>query len=181
MSCGCSKKGNKSGNIIEIEIVLTPLVWGPVLWKYLHCLSEKIGISGNKMIDTDQANYMEKILQLLPVIIPCIECQQHAKEYYVINPVPSLKGLYNGELKSIVRMWLFLFHNHVRILKGQSVMESIEVYIETYQTILNKTEYQLIINSIIGAVRQGWVKMDQWRKWYSYSERLRIISGNVVV
>jgi len=37
---------------------------------------------------------MESILQHLPHILPCNECQQHATQYLMDHPVPNLKGLY---------------------------------------------------------------------------------------
>ena len=39
----------------------------------------------------------------------------------------------------------------------------------------------MFIQSVAFAVRQGWVRVDNWRKWYSNSERLRILVGNIVI
>lgn len=43
-----------------------------------------------------------------------------------------------------------------------------------------KCEYTLFVQNVAYAVRQGWVRVDNWRKWYSTSEKVRIITGNVV-
>ena len=162
---------------------LDPSEWGPILWKYLHCLAEKVGTSGNKIVDTDQANYMEALLSALPLILPCTECQAHAAEYIAGHPLPSLKGLYNGELQRTVREWLFLFHNTVRERKGQTVLvQTADECAPLYANCtVAKCEYTSFIQSVAAAVRQGWVRMDNWRKWYSFSERMRILSGNMVI
>ena len=80
MPCGCGKK--KTGTIHFMgqpnSDVPEPEEWGPIVWKYLHFLTEKIGTTGNRIVDTDQANYMETLLTTLHLVIPCPECQAHA-------------------------------------------------------------------------------------------------------
>lgn len=183
MGCGCGKKGGAPQMMGPDRQPLYIDEWGPILWKYLHCLAEKIGTSGNTIVDTDQANYMETLLTTLHLVIPCIVCQAHATEYMAAHPVPSLRGLYKNELRDTVRLWLFLFHNAVRSRKEQPMLvPTIEECSALYQNChLAKCDYTNFIQSVAAAVRQGWVRIDHWRKWYSNSERLRIISGNVVI
>jgi len=184
MPCNCGK--NKNGTPLQLaehEIVLSPTMWGPILWKYLHCIAEKIGQSGNKIVDTDQANYMETLLTMLPFILPCKECQAHASAYIALHPIPTLRGLYNVELRTVVREWLFQFHNQVRASNSQDIIvQSIEDCQELYAACsIPKCDYTFLIQSVAAAIRQGWVRIDHWRKWYSNSERIRILSGNVVI
>lgn len=182
MGCGCGKKGAPPP-LMQQEQLLAPTEWGPILWKYLHCLAEKIGTSGNTVIDTDQANYMETLVTMLPLIIPCTECQGHAAAYLAAHPLPTLKGLYGATLTITVRMWLFEFHNAVRTQKGQPILiETVEGCAALYAgCLVQKCEYMAFIQSVAAAVRQGWVRIENWKKWYSYSERLRILSGNLIV
>lgn len=184
MVCGCSKKqGANAAAMIAAEHIGDPAEWGPFLWKYLHVLAEQIGRSGNTIVDTDQAQYMEAMVSTLPQVIPCMECQAHAATYLAANPVPPLKGLYGADLRARIRAWLFEFHQAVRIQKGQPILienaESCEALYANQQ--IPKCEYNGFVQSVAAAVRQGWVKLPQWRKWYSYSERIRILSGNVIV
>ena len=67
--------------------------------------------------------------------------------------------------------------------KGQDILvATVEDCAALYnECAVPKCEYTSFIQSVSAAVRQGWVRIDQWRKWYSYSERLRIISGNIVI
>ena len=183
--CGCGKK--KTGTVHFMGQTSSdtpdPEEWGPIVWKYLHCLTEKIGHSGNKIVDTDQANYMETIITTLHLIIPCPECQAHTAAYISNNPLPSIKGLYGENLRSTLRIWLYNFHNNVRSSKGQAIMigsadDCIGYYADCF---VPKCEYTLFVQNVAYAVRQGWVRVDNWRKWYSNSERLRIITGNIIV
>jgi hypothetical protein len=185
MPCGCGKKRTGTVHFMgqAASDVPDPVEWGPFVWKYLHCLAEKIGHSGNKIIDTDQANNMETLLSYLALVIPCPECQSHAAAYINANPTPQLKGLSGEELRSKVRAWLFAFHNHVRATKGQPiVISTIEECIQQYAACaLPKCEYNMFIQNVAYAVRQNWVRVDNWRKWYSTSEKLRILIGNIIV
>jgi hypothetical protein len=38
----------------------------------------------------------------------------------------------------------------------------------------------MVVQNIGYAVRQNWVKIDIWRKWYSTSEKVRILLGNII-
>jgi Erv1 / Alr family len=185
MSCGCGRKNaaNQASVLAESQQLLTPPQWGPILWKYLHCLAERMGYSGNTIVDTDQANYMEMMITMLPLILPCTQCQAHAGGYLTISPLPPLRGLYGKPLRDTVRQWLFDFHNHVRKMTQQpEIVHTIAECITLYTGCsMAKAEYTAFVQSVAAAVRQGWVRMDNWRKWYSYSERIRIISGNVVI
>ena len=183
MPCGCGKKTDTVHFMGQPNSdVPNPEEWGPILWKYLHCLTEKIGFSGNTIVDTDQANYMETLLTTLHLVLPCPECQAHATSYIGSNPIPSLRGLYGEQLRNTVRNWLFMFHNHVRNTKGQPIIlnSSDECAGHYAGCFVPKCEYTLFVQNVAYAVRQNWVRVDNWRRWYSNSERMRIISGNIV-
>ena len=183
MPCGCAKKNAKTSELIQSEMdqLLPPTCWGPILWTYLHCIAERIGLSGNKIIDTDQANFVEILVTSLPSILPCTECQAHTAAYLAANPFPSLKGLYGDALRNAARVWLFTFHNYVREFKGQPIIADSPDFCKVTYSMLSKADYTQFVQCVAAAVRQGWVRIDQWRKWYSYSERLRILSGNIIV
>jgi hypothetical protein len=185
MPCGCGKK--REGTIHFMGNTSTdtpdPIEWGPIVWRYLHCLTEKIGFSGNPIVDIDQANHMETIINNLHLIIPCPECQSHAHSYISNNPLPSLKGLTGDNLRSTIRNWLFIFHNHVREIKAQPIIiNTVDECKENYNgCFIKRCEYDLFIQNGAYAVRLGWVKIENWRKWYTTSEKLRITIGNIVL
>jgi len=183
MGCGCGKKRDGAPLMALDSDPLAASEWGPILWKYLHCLAEKIGTTGNKIFDTDQANYMTTLLSMLPIVIPCMECQAHAGTYIAANPIPALQGLYGAVLQNTVRTWLFLFHNQVRAANNQPIMvNTVEDCSALYAGCsMPQCEYTSFVKSVAAAVRKGWVRIENWRKWYSNSERLRILTGNVVI
>jgi hypothetical protein len=126
---------------------------------------------------------MYTLLTTMHLILPCTDCQAHASAYISGNPLPQLKGLIGNRLKETVRAWLFTFHNAVRSQKGQPIMytspeECATVYASCF---VPNCEYTYFVQSVAFAVRQGWVRIDNWRKWYSNSERMRVLVGNIIV
>jgi hypothetical protein len=184
MPCNCGRKrASGAEEIASPLLVQEPAEWGPTLWTYLHSLAERLGGSGSPIVDTDQATYMEVLLQYLPHILPCNECQQHATTYVTQHPPPALKGLYGPALRVTAREWLFSFHQEVRVKKGQPLLlSSSEDCVSLYEhRLLSKIDYNRFVQTVTAAIRQGWIRMDHWRKWFSHSEKLRILSGNIVV
>lgn len=185
MPCGCGKKAAGTIHFMGSPNSDTPdpVHWGPILWKYLHCLTEKIGMSGNIIVDIDQSNHIDTLIHTLHLIIPCPECQAHAQAYISINPPPSLKGLNGDNLRATLRTWLFTFHNNVRMSKNQPiVINTLEECKAQYSgCALLKCDYDVLIQNGATAVQLGWVKIEHWRKWYTTSEKLRIITGNIII
>lgn len=186
MPCNCGRKrttGTEDIGLASPLLVQEPPEWGPTLWTYLHSLAERLGSSGSPIVDTDQATYMEVLLLLLPRILPCNECQQHAATYIQQHPPPTLKGLYGPTLRVTAREWLFAFHQDVRQRKEQPilVLTSDECAPLYQDRLLSKADYHRFIQTVTAAIRQGWIRLDEWRKWYSHSEKLRILCGNIVV
>jgi hypothetical protein len=184
MSCACGRKKNGTTDAAmerEANQLLLPTQWGPIMWKLLHVITEKIGQSGSNITDMDQANYVKTMITMLPSILPCADCQAHAEIYLAANPFPVLKNLYGPMLQHPIRTWLYTFHNHVRTMKGQDIIVSLEECSTLYgQTYVSKAEYTTLIECIVAATRQLWVKLDQWKKWYSVMERLRLLTGTIV-
>ena len=189
MGCGCGKKNAAPGGTVHFmgrdgsKKDADPADWGPILWKYLHCMAEKCGATNNAVMDADQANCLDTLLGTLHLILPCTECQAHAAAYVASHPAPQLKELHGAELRATVRNWLFEFHNHVRSTKGQPIMlRTPEECAATYaNSFVPKCEHTAFTQSVAFAVRQGWVRIEHWRKWYSTSERARLVLGNIVV
>jgi hypothetical protein len=184
MPCNCGRKRQSGAEEITSPLLVQePAEWGPTLWTYLHILAERLGTSGSSIVDTDQATYMEILLQHLPRILPCNECQQHAMTYLSEHPPPTLKGLYRDALRATVRQWLFDFHQAVRLQKEQPLMlDSAESCAVLYHDrSISKGDYHRFIQTVTAAIRQGWIRLDEWRKWFSHSEKLRILSGGIVI
>jgi hypothetical protein len=106
---------------------LTVDTWGPTFWKLLHLTATRMG-SDNAMVDDDAVNNMMWMVNYLHEILPCKECQGHAKAY-VFEHKFKPRGLYGSDLRAYVETYLMNFHNAVRTRKGQPVIiKTIDAY-----------------------------------------------------
>ena len=174
MPCGCGKK--KGANIVFDELANAsgdPLVWGPALWSILHILAAHIGHQG---MDLDQARDIQVLVTMLPQIIPCTECQGHSKTYLAANPFEPVKNV--DTLSVYVKTWLLTFHNAVRTQKGQPIeITTLEELDALYE---NETIQKCQLNSVAAnvsyGIRNGFVKADAWKRWFTILNRLKVMS-----
>ena len=71
---------------------VSPKVWGPQGWDFLHnCLTAAD--------ESSRVPYLQ-LLHLLPAILPCASCREHAALYVLKNP---------PELAADLKQWLLTF------------------------------------------------------------------------
>jgi len=178
MGCGCAKR--KGPGIVLDGTVGdgNPTTWGPVVWAVLHIFAERTGRSGTASVDTDQARELTQLINLLPAIIPCKECQGHSRVYIATHSFQCI-ALTGEALNTYVRTWLLTFHNEVRASKGQSIdvttLDQLATLYgsETIQTCQIKT----IISNVSYGIRTGIVKQDNWKRWHVHFNRLKVLTG----
>jgi hypothetical protein len=178
MPCGCGKKkGNASLFHEQAQATGDPVVWGPALWTILHVLAE---YCGNRGIDMDQARDFEVIVNHLPQVIPCEECQAHTKTYLAGTPFEAIKNAKGpGMLNPYVRLWLLTFHNAVRTQKGQSIdVTTLEQLRTLYGSeTIQQCHLGTLTANVNYGIRTGLVKIATWQRWYTLLNRLKVMSG----
>jgi len=154
-----------------------PETWGPPLWTLLHTLAERIGKSGAAFLDTDQARDMDSVVTLLPLVIPCAECQAHCRAYLTAHPFTSIK--YTGPALSVhVRTWLLDFHNAVRTANKQEIeITGIEALEALYHEPPPPCHLETFGANVLYGIRNGLVKMDSWKRWIVVYKRLKVLVG----
>lgn len=174
MSCGCSKKKGFAGSItIGERTSVSPEEWGPPLWKFLHCSAWRIGRSGNPLMDADDGRHIELLVTHLPEILPCKECQAHAREYIAANRPTGWSSLRGAALYGTVSAWLSTFHNSVRVRQGKEPITG-----ESYDgCTMAECEYKIIVDSVVYAASVGWVKKDAWKRWQRTFNQFRLQIG----
>lgn len=180
MGCGCKKKkGSIDIHIPNTQQPADPEEWGPIVWNALHCIAERIGQTGNKAVDTDQARAIEYVVFQLATILPCQECQQHYRTYLVNYKPVTWIGLYGEELRSTIRTWLFQLHNSVRQRTGKPIILSAPDECQQHYANceIKKCELDILIQSVNYAILNGWVRREAWKQWFIQFNRIRILVG----
>ena len=180
MGCGCGKKKALAAAIVAGSVVdsIDADEWGPVYWKILHCLSVRIGMIGDVISDTDHARAMEYLVGHLGEVIPCDECQGHARTYIEAHPIRWI-GLRGMTLRVAVETWIMDFHNDVRSRKGQEIeVADLAAYEATYDgcTII-ECEMEVITRAAKYAIDHNIVRPANWKRWMTEFRKLRLSVG----
>jgi hypothetical protein len=120
---------SKKNSVMEGPVTT---IWGPALWNLFHHLAE---LTGNKTIDTkeaDEKRLWRSYLYSLRACIPCARCKKHYIEYlngHSLEPVFRLK---RDQWGKALRTWLWTFHNHVRTESKQDLIFPEETLTSVY-------------------------------------------------
>lgn len=102
---------------------MTPKVWGPPVWIFLHTFSVNISEYGYSQIGMQFYSYLTRICRQLP----CPECSEHATKF-ISNVKPGiLKNKYD------MANMLCHFHNTVNARKKQPIFNNL--YLAMYENI----------------------------------------------
>lgn len=180
MGCGCGKKKELAATMVAGSVVYSADAeeWGPVFWKILHCFAGNCGRIGDLITDADDARTMSLLIGQLGFVLPCVECQSHARTWLTDYPV-NWTGLRGTTLRNSIQLWLFTFHNAVRARKGQPIMfatlaEANTTYIECK---IQPCEIEVITNSAKYAIDHQIVRLVAWKRWYQEFNRFRLRVG----
>lgn len=171
--CPNKKKVMPDGKVV-LEIDNSD--WGPVFWKVLHCLAEKVGNIPN--IIKDQSTDFFNVMYHFGKVLPCKICQQHYIDYLREHKIPWSKTLKDGNMLRIqIRNWLFELHNHVKTIQNQEIqVKTIEECIAMYSSCsIQENDVQFIISTIANASKLGIIKHDDAKRWSVFFRRLTIM------
>jgi len=89
--------------------------WGPILWKILHGIAERVGTIGVPLYEGDERRALVKWIHSVAKMIPCPSCKEHYDVYLKEHPVDDaiLKVIPLSELRTYVKTWFWELHNWV--------------------------------------------------------------------
>lgn len=124
--CSCQQKRNleltRQAQVAHQQLPATSSdQWGPILWKFLHIAAEKSYSVSQFVDDVVVGHIWNQIIQKFPHVLPCPDCQAHARTYLVNHPFDaSVKR--GKDLQTYLREYLFAFHADIRARKGQPIL-----------------------------------------------------------
>ena len=88
--------------------------WGPILWKILHGIAERVGTTGIPLYEGDERRGLIKWFYAIGKMIPCPSCKEHYDVYLKEHPVEqALRELPYEDLNKYVKTWFWELHNWV--------------------------------------------------------------------
>ena len=151
MPCGCEKD-----RYIDPE----GLGWGPLLWRVLHGLAERIG-SCTALFFNDERLTWTHLLTLTGEILPCELCREHYKKWIKANPIHDIKLLKGTELREFIRKWLWSLHDNIDKNLGKPSIDYTDLPI-LYAGINIELSFRYLKKIEKIAVQDGNVKLNSW-------------------
>lgn len=117
---------------------MSPNIWGPPTWNFIHTLAEKINDESFNRIGPSVINIIIKICANLP----CPECSQHAKEFWAKVKINNIKN------KNDLINLLYVFHNTVNKRKQLPPFKYQDLqYYKSKQIIETYNQFSKIFNT----------------------------------
>ena len=111
MPCACQ---------LPPEIYPDAAEWGPILWRILHGLGERIGSTPFPQYQNDERRALIRVMKSLEKVIPCPSCKEHYEVYLKEHPVDkTITQIPYGELKTYTKTWFWELHNWVNESLGR--------------------------------------------------------------
>lgn len=165
----------KPAEIPEHEKIglLVPGVWGPVYWKWLHILAERVGRSSSASLNNEVAYVIKYVVR--NICLPCKGCQAHAKEYLHTHPFNPT----GTSLTEYVRTYLFTFHNAVRTRLEQPILiQSVEECQAYYESMtLQTSDLENLHLYWKYGLHRSMFSPDKYRLWKYQVDRLHLLIG----
>jgi hypothetical protein len=150
--------------------------WGPSLWTILHALAEKGGKAIAPSFNEDEKRQWIILIELLPKIIPCPNCREHAQEWILKHPITAIKELTTGEMYDWLTTWVYTFHENVNERTGKPSFDK-TLLANTYGSTNIVTVFKSMKPFIENAIRLSGITLLPWQKWSNHLVGLRSVYG----
>jgi len=114
---------------------LYTLIWGPSLWKSLHCITFNYPIEPS---EEDKKNYKEFFISLSNVI-PCGDCRINFKKHLFDDPETKLSDA-NLQNRETLTLWIYNIHKKVSERIGITYDMSFEKMKKKYESYIAKNK-----------------------------------------
>jgi hypothetical protein len=147
-----------------------PQVWGPLLWKILHNVSENLGKNTNKILQKDEIQYFQNMLKQIKNILPCKLCVKHYSQYYFKNKKENIQY---DELKDYAKKFFYNLHEEINKdnHKQSFNYDDLKIYNCSKDTV---SSYVLSLDTIFKQYTQiNLIKGDELREFFKTLVALR--------
>ena len=167
MPCACN---------IPIPNAPTNEVWGPIFWKLLHGLAEKIGSTMLQVNITEERIAWIQLIKSTEKVLPCPYCREHYKDYLKRNNPDILKNYDVLKMKIWITNFFWSLHEEINQENNKESLEFESVSILYKNIDLNKNMKDL--ESIMKIVFQhNGVSLLSWQNWTNQFKKLKSFYG----
>jgi hypothetical protein len=141
--------------------------WGPILWKILHGLAEKIGTAPS--LDEELREW-KRLLTFTVDIIPCDVCKKHYKQVLQDRPIGGILKMNAPEASTFLRTWLWTLHNEINVDNSKPELPFTDL--SMYSTVDIRDMFWRFEPVMKLAVTKSGLGYISWQKWFASARML---------
>lgn len=140
--------------------------WGPLVWKILHGLAEKI-----RNPNMEELREWKRLLTLTADVLPCDVCKKHYKEVLLQNPIGGIIKMDGVVAKTFVQTWLWTLHNEINVGNGKPELPFTELPV-LYGTVDIRDTFWRLEPVMKLALTKSGMGYISWLKWVASAKML---------
>ena len=142
--------------------------WAFFLWRILHCLAEHSGKIVSPLFADDEKRQWTLFVQMLPNILPCPHCREHAQEYLKAHPfADAIKPLSLAAFHTFVVDYFYDFHEAINTRLGKPSFDK-TLLTSTYRGLSIRKELEKLHPIQTIAIQLSGLRILDWKKWVGY-------------
>jgi hypothetical protein len=157
--------------------------WGPHLWRILHTLAERLGLSSGtaELLKADEAREWFLVLRATERVMPCALCRKHYSAWRKTHPIEKFMHLREIFLKQEARKWLWELHENVN--SRREISSGIDLAkVESIYKARTKEDFQQDIDILVKKLKEYMLQANlidpsAFREWQSHLGMLRKLIG----
>ena len=142
-------------------------IWGPELWKILHCAAERIGSQSLKRLPQEEKRIWSGLLSSLRYTLPCPLCKKHYTQFSSTYPLTAMD-------RNTVRKWLFDLHQDANRHTDKHVEITLEELPSIYGQPFHFSKHLRVVEQHMSyALRLGWISRTDLVRTARFFEELK--------
>lgn len=150
--------------------------WGPLFWRLLHGLAERLGRQAIDSMAADEAREIVFVLKGVEFAMPCEKCRLHFHEYKSKHPLDAYIQRRGPSLREVIREWLWRLHEEVNARNGLASFP-IEELTPLYKDIDISATWHSLLPYLQSSVANGLILSDQLKSFRRHLTLLRATLG----
>ena len=142
----------------------------------MHALAERGGKVITPSFQEDEKRQWIIFIELLPKIIPCPNCREHAQQWILKHPITAIKEIAHAEMYDFLTSWVYNFHEDVNSRTGKPSFDK-ALLAQTYGSTTIVTVFKAMKPYIERAIRLSGITLLPWQKWSNHLVMLRSLYG----
>ena len=151
-------------------------IWGPIFWKLLHTLAERVGSTMIDLYKSEEKLTWINLIKNTEKVLPCVTCREHYNDWLKRNNPNILKTFDSVKMNIWIRNFFWALHQEVNTQNKKEGLpfESLSTLYKNININKNMRELEPIMKIVF---QHNGVSIIAWESWKNQFKKLQGIYG----